>query len=174
MVVVASDLRLRPVQRDDEQALLAAHQLLQADGFQFLLGHDPTEPWSRYVRRLADQRRGVGLEPGWVAATFLVAVVGPDIVGRVSVRHELNDYLAFVGGHIGYGVLPGFRRRGYATELLRHGVLLARAAGVGRILVTCDEGNIASSRAIERCGGVFESSVDDPDDGHPVRRYWID
>jgi predicted acetyltransferase len=157
----------------DEAASLAAQEALLADDFPFLLGYDPAEPWARFVQRRDNQRRGLDLAPGWVPSTFLVAVTGPDIVGRISVRHELNRFLATVGGHIGYGVLPAFRRRGYATEMLRQGLIVARSVGVEDVLVTCDEDNIASAGVIERCDGVFESMVD-PGDGSPrKRRYWI-
>ena len=63
---------------------------------------------------------------GHVPSTFLVADVGGVIVGRTSIRHELNEFLAREGGHIGYGVLAEHRRRGYATEILRHSLVVAR------------------------------------------------
>jgi len=173
MIRVGTDLRLRPVRGDDETAARAAHEALKADDFAFLLGYDPAEPWARFVQRRESQRRGQDLAPGWVPSTFLLAVIGPDIVGRISVRHELNDYLANVGGHIGYCVLPAFRRRGYASEILRQGLIIARAVGVDDVLVTCDEDNVASAGVIEHCGGIFESMVDPGDGGPPKRRYWI-
>lgn len=106
-------------------------------------------------------------------ATFLVAEVDGRLVGRVSVRQELNVWLAQVCGHIGYGVRPGFRGRGYAKEILRQALLVARGAGVTRALVTCDEGNVASAATIEACGGQFERLVDGDGDNPAKRRYWI-
>lgn len=99
-------------------------------------------------------------------------MVGSDIVGRVSIRHELTPFLADVGGHIGYGVRPGYRRRGYAGEILRQALVIARAEGVDQVLVTCDDDNIASSQAIERHGGVLED-VRVAQNGVRKRRYWI-
>jgi predicted acetyltransferase len=80
-----------------------------------------------------------------VPATFLVAVVDSGLVGRISIRHELNAFLMDFGGHIGCGVRPVHRRRGYATEMLRQALVIARAEGVDRILVTCDDDNTAST-----------------------------
>ena len=69
-------------------------------------------PFGRYLEMLAEQARGEHLPPGHVASTFLFAFAGTRIVGRVSIRHALNPYLERVGGHIGYVVVPEFRRQG--------------------------------------------------------------
>jgi predicted acetyltransferase len=107
-----------------------------------------------------------------VPGTFLVADVDGKLVGRVSVRHRLNGFLANFGGHIGYAVRPRYRGRGYAGEILCQSLIVARAEGVERALLTCDDENVASIVVIERHGGVLEDVRIDPD-GVPRRRYWI-
>ncbi|MFC4615693.1 GNAT family N-acetyltransferase [Cellulomonas algicola] len=168
---MTSPLVLRPLTAADEAEAWAAHDELAREGFEFLLD-GRRDDWSRYLAHLADERAGVHLLPGRVPATFLVADVGGVLVGRVSVRHALNEALALVGGHIGYAVRPAHRRRGYATQMLRQSLVVARSVGVERALVTCDDDNVASARTIERCGGVLQDLV--PVDGRPAkRRYWV-
>jgi predicted acetyltransferase len=102
-----------------------------------------------------------------------VAEVDGKIVGRVSIRHDLSEFLRNYGGHVGYGVLPNFQRRGYATEILRQALVIARSIDIVRVLVTCDDDNIGSIRTIEKHGGVFDSFTQHPDDEMRTRRYWI-
>lgn len=97
-----------------------------------------------------------------------------EVVGFVSIRHDLNDFLLRVGGHVGYSVRPSRRRRGYAKAGLALALQRCRELGMERVLVTCDDDNVASYRTIEGAGGVLENVVQD-DDGEPAkRRYWID
>jgi predicted acetyltransferase len=88
--------------------------------------------------------------------------------------HSLNPYLERFGGHIGYVVVPEYRRQGYATEILRQLLQIAcQKLGLKRVLVTCDDDNVGSIKTIEKNGGVFESLVTGPDSDTPKRRYWI-
>ena len=168
---MTDDLLLRPLLPADEPDARAAHRELAAEGFELILGLDEAPSWADLLASLERERTGQDLPPGRVPATFLVAVVDGRIVGRLSVRHRLNAYLATVGGHLGYAVRPAFRRRGYATAMLRAGLRVAADQGVERALVTCDDDNVGSAAVIERCGGELQDVVDV--DGSPKRRYWV-
>ena len=164
-------LRLRPFRPEDEAAARAAHEAMKPDAFPFLLDYYPNEPWSVFLQRREANARGELLPARNVPSTFLAATVEDELVGRISIRHELNNWLATYGGHIGYAVVPAMRRRGYATEILRQGLVIARSHGIEQVLVTCDVDNTASAGVIESCGGVFESIA--AGDGVPKRRYWF-
>lgn len=165
---------LRLPRDDEEQEFLAAHLSTSPEVPYFLHYYQEGMPFRDYLELLRDQERGVRVPRGFVPSTFLFAFVGPKIVGRVSLRHHLNDALARVGGHIGYAVVPHFRRRGFATEILRQGLELARTClGISRVLVTCDDDNLGSIRTIEKNAGELESIVTGSDLAKPKRRYWI-
>jgi predicted acetyltransferase len=122
--------------------------------------------FARAMRELADGdvARGFALVPDtkrWIAD-------GGRLLGFLSVRHELNDFLLEEGGHIGYSVRPSARRRGLATYACAWGLDHLRSLGVDRALITCDDDNAASAATILRNGGVRE------DVRHGKRRYWVD
>lgn len=133
-------------------------------------------PFRRYLEVLAEQEQGVNLPSAdYVPSTFLFAFVGRRIVGRASIRHSLNEVLHRIGGHIGYVVVPEFRRQGCATAILHQALRIARdQLGLRRVLVTCDDDNIGSIRTIEKNGGILENVVDGSDLDKPKRRYWIE
>lgn len=164
-------LELRALSVDDADQARAAHRELADEGFDFLPFFDVDEPWDEYLARIARLRCGEGLVAGLVPWTDLFGVVDGVVVGRVSVRHRLTESLERSGGHIGYGVRPAYRRRGYATALLRAGLAVARDLGIDQALVTCDDANVGSAIVIERSGGVLEDMV--AVDGTFRRRYWV-
>jgi predicted acetyltransferase len=167
-------LRLRPLRDDDEAAYRGALQVMAAEGNVFGFGLEPGVEWSAQLEMLEERRRGLNLSPDQVPATFLVAEVGRVIVGRAQIRHHLNDFLEREGGHIGYCVLPDYRRRGYATEILRQSLTVIRALGVDRVLVCCDDDNAGSIAVIESCGGELDSVTSSSLSEPRTRRYWID
>jgi predicted acetyltransferase len=168
------NLRLRPYTLDDESAARRANGIAAAEDSMFLIGLEPEMSWVEFLESVESQRLGLYPSEYRVRGLQLAATVDDVLVGRASIRFELNEFFATQGGHIGYVVLPEFRRRGYATEILRQSIVIARSGGVESILMYCSDSNVGSIMAIERCGGVLDEVIAN-DDGEPSwRRYWID
>jgi predicted acetyltransferase len=117
--------------------------------------------------------------PGYVPRTTWWLVEGDRYLGRLAIRHGLNDALRAWGGHISYDIRPTERGKGLGTPQLKLGLVKARTLGLERVLVMCDDTNIRSARVIEANGGILEDVIDSPDgedEGNGpfrIRRYWI-
>jgi predicted acetyltransferase len=129
--------------------------------------HEPGA-FASYVERLhADRLEETPRPPTWVPCTTWWWLDGDVFLGRIALRHRLNDALRAVGGHIGYDVRRSVRRRGHAIAMLRRVLVEAAALGIDDALLTCDHDNLGSRRTIESCGGRLDNPGDDK------LRYWI-
>ena len=104
---------------------------------------------------------------------FAIKENSTKIIGMINIRHKLNDYLLKKGGHIGFGVRPKERRKGYATKILSLGLNRCKELSIQEILVTCDKDNIASAKTIQNNGGIMENEIFDKDTNKIIQRYWI-
>ena len=132
---------------------------------------DPME-WIRHSERCRDPRT---VPEHLAPATQYLFVREEDgkIVGMIQIRHCLTPYLEKFGGHIGYSVAPGERRKGYAAQMLNMALSKCRELGMDRVLITCIRGNEGSRRTILKNGGIYESTVYEPDEKVSLERYWI-
>ena len=111
---------------------------------------------------------------GLVPSSTYLAVREKDnyIVGMIDIRHYLNEYLTQVGGHIGYGVRKTERNKGYAKQMLKLALEKCKELKIKKVLITCDEDNIASEKVILSANGKLEDIRNV--DGENKKRFWID
>lgn len=95
-----------------------------------------------------------------------------ELVGFLGITLSLDKVFYNVGGHIGIGISPNHRRKYYAKDAFRLALDKCRQWEMDRILVICNETNIASCSLIESCGGVFENKYSFEKDVY--RRYWFE
>ena len=113
----------------------------------------------------------LGLVPD---TTFFALDTDRDIfVGAVNIRKYLNERLMSYGGHIGDGIRPSERGKGYGTEMISLALDECRKMGINRVLMVCDQSNKASARVIVKNGGILENEIS-VEGEEPVQRYWID
>lgn len=105
------------------------------------------------------------------STTWWLADESANLYGIVNIRHSLNTYLENYGGHIGYGIRPSERNKGYAKKLLSLALQKSKAMGLIRVLITCDKRNLASEKVIKANSGFLEDER--VYDGMTMRRYWI-
>ena len=103
---------------------------------------------------------------------FLLDLDRNKLLGAINIRHKLNDYLLQYGGHIGDGIRPSERGKGYATKMISLALDECLRLGITKVLMTCDKSNVASRKSIINNGGIKENEV--LEDGEIVERYWID
>ena len=145
-----------------------------------IVNHTDMSPWKiwqndfhdfdNYLKNLDTNEE---TKNGWVPDSTLFCLDKDRniFVGAVNIRHYLNDELLKTGGHIGDGIRPSERRKGYATAMIALALDECKKLGINKVLICCDKNNIGSAKTIIRNGGVLENEVEE--DGHIEQRYWI-
>lgn len=128
------------------------------------------------IKVMQDNRDKTKLKPNYVPSYDYFVVEDDKFIGVIHIRISLTSNLLRYGGHIGYAINPKYWRQGYGTETLKLGLQKAKELiNENRVLITCDDTNIGSSKIIEKNGGVLENKVENSDQGEKflTRRYWI-
>lgn len=126
--------------------------------------------FDNYLNNLELKEAEDGLVPDSVF--FLLDEDRNKLIGAVNIRHYLNDYLLKFGGHIGDGIRPSERKKGYATKMIELALIECKKLGMDKVLITCNKSNIASAKTIIKNGGILENEIKDSD-GEIIQRYWI-
>ena len=144
------------------------------------INHTNRSPWAifkndyhnfdYYLEHLELKEAAEGLVPDSVF--FLLDESRDRLLGAINIRHYLNDSLLKEGGHIGDGIRPSERRKGYATEMICLALIECKKLGIDKVLMTCDKENIASAKSIIKNGGILENEFVNSD-GKVEQRYWI-
>lgn len=138
----------------------------------WVLYEDPSD-FEAMVKVVNGYSQGIGVKETFVpSSTYWLVEEDTKLIGVVNIRHFLNESLKNSGGHIGYGIRPNQRRKGYATRMLALALDIARELGINKALITCDKENLGSAGTIRNNGGVLDS--EGVEDGKVFQRYWIE
>ena len=137
---------------------------------------DKTENYDEWLKKLEEQSSFETLKTDWTVHTNFLGVRKSDnkIVGMIDIRHELtSDFLRNYAGHIGYGVRPSERRKGYVTQMLSKALHFCREElKLEKVMISCDKYNEGSRKTILNAGGVLEREYL-ADNGENVQVYWV-
>ncbi|MBB6455322.1 putative acetyltransferase [Salirhabdus euzebyi] len=139
----------------------------------WVISKDPSN-FQALLHSLEESKRGEKLPEGWVPdSTYWLVNAEKRVLGAVNIRHDLTEDLRNSGGHIGYGIRPTERRKGYATKLLSLSLEKTKELGIKKVLVVCDADNIGSAKTILNNGGQPDTDFVE-EDGNVIKRFWIE
>ena len=129
------------------------------------------EDWLEELKRRSSKAT---VPEGLVPSSIYLGIREKDnyIVGMIDIRHYLNDFLKQFGGNIGYSVRKSERNKGYAKQMLKLALEKCKDLKMKKVLITCDEDNIASEKVILSANAKFEDIRNV--DGENKKRFWID
>ncbi|MBE6012351.1 GNAT family N-acetyltransferase [Anaeropeptidivorans aminofermentans] len=139
------------------------------NGTSGLLRYESYDEWLNII--LARYKGGT---PSGVAASTYFTVRKSDgkIIGTIQLRHELDADLEKHGGHIGYGIRPSERKKGYGNKQLQLILEKAREIGLDKVMISCNKTNMASAKVIMKNGGLL--TYEGPDEEYGIIQiYWI-
>lgn len=168
-----TQLTVRDLTIQDEKAFQKALQQTDATDPNFAHYYTKGMRFEQYLYVLNSVKLGFELPKDHVPANIVYGFVGDSIVGRLTLRYNLNEEMVNTAGHVGIVVVPEFRKRGYGTAMMKQGLEIAKRADMPRILLTCDDGNESQTKLIEKCGGKLENVYTDPTLKVAKRRYWF-
>ena len=157
------EIRLvRPTEQLKEQAIKFRQEFFDnhemvINGSELL---DQTESYEDWLKAVTANTNMETVNASWVVTDTFFAVDEKDkIVGIIDLRHTLNDFLKDLG-NCGYSVRPSERRKGYATEMLRLLLPIAKNAGMKELYLSVERDNEASIKTIVKNGGKHERSFE--------------
>ena len=137
----------------------------------------PTSPgrlfaWENFQEFLIEIQQDVVDNYRWVNSTLFFLMDEDKILGAIQVRHHIDHpNLKDTGWHIGYGIRPSERRKWYATKMLSLWLKEAKKLGIDKVLISCDDDNMASEKVIINNWGVFRKEVEKY--WEILKTYWI-
>ena len=115
-------------------------------------------PYEEWLVKI--QKNAMNHDDDWGRYFTFFAFDNEELIGILSVRPEMKGSPLQAYGHIGYGVKPSARRKGYATKMLKYAIEKCKEFGLQKILIGCHKENVGSAKTIQNCGGVLVREED--------------
>ncbi len=117
--------------------------------------HQYLDDYEGWLEKLENDRMCIPNEERVPAETYyLVREEDNRIVGMINIRLVLNKRLQQSGGHIGYGIRPSERQKGYNKINLYLALKRCHELGIEEVYLDCDQDNKASYKTMEALGAI--------------------
>lgn len=139
----------------------------------------PTDPkliddeWFDRTKSFYDKKETGEIQP---VSFHFWAVDGEKFIGEFQLRTEFPPKVMTDIGSIGYAVRVSEQGKGYGTEILKQGLLIAKEHGMEKVLFTINDKNAVSAHICEKLGGQLMDKIEaynDAEGHHIMHRYWI-
>lgn len=138
------------------------------------LEYHTEELYNNMLKRVSDAEKGINLGEFASSSTYwLYDEENNKIIGASNLRHYLTERGVKLWGHIGYGIRPSERRKGYATELLKLTLEKAKEHNLDKVYLGAYTGNVGSWKTMEKLNAKFEEIVIEEETGLPIKKYSI-
>lgn len=127
------------------------------------------ENFQNYFQDLYDYSEGNNLSEGEVITSTFWLIDEEEVVGVVRIRHKEVEF----AGHIGYDISPAHRNKGYGFEILKLALEECKKLGLEEVILTCNTGNIASKKIIEKNNGKLLGIIYDEQEDESLYKYII-
>lgn len=118
---------------------------------------------------------GIAYVEGCPSKTFLLIRKNDNkIVGSLNIRLSLNERLLKLGGHIGYGIRPSERGKGYSKINLYLGLIKAKKFNLDKVMINTEVNNIQSNKTLVSLGGDLVRTEIDTSNNILNNVYWFD
>lgn len=147
-------------------------ELGDEERYPFPLEFDHTD-FGALLQRLQDFKNGTRIPEGFVPSSTFWLVDETELIGVSNLRHFLNEKIRHCGGHIGLGIRPSYRGRGFSNILMALTIEQGRKRGIDELYIHCHKDNHASARMIMNNGGVLDTEIADGKPAKIVQRYLV-
>lgn len=130
------------------------------------------EDYKDIVKRVKDVEDGINLGEYAASSSYLLYDKKEDcIIGASNLRHKIIGKSGNLWGHIGFGIRPSKRNKGYATKLLELTLEEAKKRGIKHVYASAYIDNVGSCKTLEKCGFEYEETLVDEECSKEVKKY---